>query len=181
MKIYCIVENGTCYPAAYSTYAAAVAAVKENNKVLLQDEGPDSCSDIDVEECDSGITYLYIEKGISIYINRLPVLDSPPPSQLSYRDLAAKEASLQEKITTNYGHGACTIHPIHHEDMERTNGLVKNAIGKIVLRDMRVTKRHAYGRQDWLEHVDRVYIWANKMTTRIPEAYEDTIISWLAS
>ena len=38
MEFYIVVENGEAYPEAYKTYAAAVAAVKENHKETLEDQ-----------------------------------------------------------------------------------------------------------------------------------------------
>lgn len=69
--VYCVVENGTAYEVAYTTYALAVAAVKEKHKDALS--RPDAYADVNVIESTSNITYLYIEKGIHIYISKLPI------------------------------------------------------------------------------------------------------------
>ena len=80
MHIYIVVENGDPYLVAYTTYDAAVAAVKIKHKETLDEdlkyseEYGESCHEVDVPEAASGETHLYIEKGISIYIYRLPIL-----------------------------------------------------------------------------------------------------------
>jgi hypothetical protein len=81
MHVYVVVENGDPYGVAYTTYAAAVAAVKLKHKEAIEEElrwieendGHPGCNDVDVPESASGKTYLYIEKGIHIEIHRLPV------------------------------------------------------------------------------------------------------------
>jgi hypothetical protein len=80
--VYVVIENGDPYPIAYTSYASAYAAVKENYGEFVQeemdnlDEGIISvCSLIDVPENTlTGKTYLYIEKDIHIYIHKLPIL-----------------------------------------------------------------------------------------------------------
>lgn len=87
--VYVVVENGEAYPSAYTAYESAVKAVNVTHQDELNrqiDEIPD-CQDeilsrVNPEEDPSGKTFLYIEKGIYIYIYRLPVAkkpDSPPP------------------------------------------------------------------------------------------------------
>jgi hypothetical protein len=71
MAVYCVVENGIAYEVAYTTYALAVAAVKEKHKEALS--APDAYADINGDS-STNITYLYIEKGIHIYINKLPII-----------------------------------------------------------------------------------------------------------
>ena len=78
--IYIVVENGDPYPIAYKKYDEAVAAVKLKHKETLDEdlkyyeEYGESCHEVDVPESNSGISYLYIEKGISIYIYKLPIV-----------------------------------------------------------------------------------------------------------
>ena len=78
--VYIVVENGDPYPIAYKNYDEAVAAVKLKHKETLDEdlkyleEYGESCHEVDVPESNSGISYLYIEKGISIYIYKLPVM-----------------------------------------------------------------------------------------------------------
>ncbi len=71
--VYIVVESGTPYSRAFSSYAAAVAAVKENHAEILAEEN--ECNSVDEPEGEI-YTYLYIEKGIHIYIYRLPVMRS---------------------------------------------------------------------------------------------------------
>lgn len=78
--IYIVVENGDPYLSAYTTYDKAVNAVKEKHKETLEEdlkwvgvEGMQSVNVIDVPENKTGPTELYIEKGISIYIYKLPI------------------------------------------------------------------------------------------------------------
>ena len=78
MSVYVVVENGDVYPVAYTTYKSAVAAVKEKYKITLEEQMEEMGymeSDIDVPESKSETTYLYIEKGIHISINRLPIMN----------------------------------------------------------------------------------------------------------
>ena len=79
--IYVVVENGEPYQCVYKTYTQAVDAVKSKHKETLDEdlrytveEGMHSCNVVDVPECTTGPSYLYIEKGISIYIYRLYVV-----------------------------------------------------------------------------------------------------------
>ena len=78
--VYIVVENGDPYTIAYKTYDQAVAAVKLKHKetldedLLYSEEYGESCHEVDVPESTSGISYLYIEKGISIYIYKLPIV-----------------------------------------------------------------------------------------------------------
>lgn len=100
---------------------------------------------------------------------------------LTFEDLIDKQDALKARIVTNYGQECCCVYPIYDEDIETTQGLVKDAIGQIVLREMRISKRHRDGRKDWQERVSHVYIWPNGTTTKIPDVYEKAILSWLAS
>jgi len=70
--VYCVVENGIAYEVAYTTYALAVAAVKEKHKNALS--VPDAYADINTIESSTNSTYLYIEKAIHIYISKLPIV-----------------------------------------------------------------------------------------------------------
>jgi len=76
--IYIVVENGVPYPNAYKTYEAAIRVVlaKHGEEIQRQiDEcgTPDICSEIIMNEDASGKTYSYIEKGIDIYVYKLPI------------------------------------------------------------------------------------------------------------
>lgn len=77
--VYVIVENGDPYPIAHASFASAVHAVHEKYKEIVEEEkmaadGGLISSEIDVPENKTGKTYLYVEKGIHIYIYKLPVL-----------------------------------------------------------------------------------------------------------
>jgi hypothetical protein len=79
--VYIVIENGEAYPIAYTTYDAAVSDVKIKYKEIIEEELKQCdgdpkymASDIYVEENMSGKTRLYIEKGISIIIYKLPIM-----------------------------------------------------------------------------------------------------------
>lgn len=75
MPIYIVIQDGESYPNAYESYKLAVEHVKLRNAEILKEENdPSECNDIDVVENPAGKTYLYIEKGIHIYIHRLSVI-----------------------------------------------------------------------------------------------------------
>ena len=100
---------------------------------------------------------------------------------LTLEHLLDKQDALKARIITNYGQECCCIYPIYDEDIEQTNGLVKDAIAQIILREMLITKRHRDGRTDWKESVSHIYIWPDGTTTKIPDVYERAIVSWIAS
>ncbi len=79
--VYVIIENGDPYPIAYGTFESAVAVVKARHKETIDEQLKeangeyDICSDLNApEDKVTGKTYLYVEKGIHIYIYKLPVL-----------------------------------------------------------------------------------------------------------
>ena len=70
-SVYVIIENGEPYQNVYTLFASAVAAVKEKHVDVIDEQKCEA--DLDVpEDTLSGKTYLYIEKGIHIYIYKLP-------------------------------------------------------------------------------------------------------------
>ncbi len=80
--VYAVVENGDPYLVAYKTDADAVAVVKAKYKEEIEEElrwleeagdGHRGCNDVDVPEAASGLSRLYIEKGINIEIHKLPI------------------------------------------------------------------------------------------------------------
>jgi hypothetical protein len=78
--IYTVIENGDPYLYAYTTYTQAVNAVKSKHKETLlrdlqytEEYGMYSVNVIDIPEASEGPSYLYIEKGINIYIYKLPI------------------------------------------------------------------------------------------------------------
>ena len=80
--VYVVIEPEV-NPVAFATFADAKASIIENYREELEfqeqeAEGWPIASDVDVAESPSGVTYLYIEKGIHIYIYRLPII---PPSE----------------------------------------------------------------------------------------------------
>ena len=78
--VYVVVENGIPYPIAYTSFACAAAAAKEKHKETVEEQmreadGGTICSELDVPENTlTGKTYLYVEKGIHIYIHKLPIM-----------------------------------------------------------------------------------------------------------
>lgn len=79
--VYIVVENGEAYPMAYTTYLAAVKAVKEKHREYIEAQIRELnylydiesvLSNINVPESSEGISNLYIEKGINIKIHKLP-------------------------------------------------------------------------------------------------------------
>ena len=81
--IYILVENGNAYPDVYKNYESAVNAVKEKYREYLQEQIKELyyldmienlLADINVpENIETGISKLYIEKGINIVIHKLPI------------------------------------------------------------------------------------------------------------
>jgi hypothetical protein len=78
-SVYIIIENGEPYKTVYTSFASAAAAVKEKHAEEIKEQlteaanGP-ICSEVDVpENILDGKTYLYVEKGIHIYIYKLPL------------------------------------------------------------------------------------------------------------
>jgi hypothetical protein len=77
MDVYVVVENGEPYLKVFRTYSEAISAVKERHAEALEEDSRSSkefsCPGINtVESLEvEGKTYLYIEKGIHIYVYRL--------------------------------------------------------------------------------------------------------------
>jgi len=78
-SVYVVIENGEPYKNVYVSFTSAAAAVKEKYAEVIAEEmremnGWPICSEIDVpEDILTGTTYLYVEKGIHIYIYKLPI------------------------------------------------------------------------------------------------------------
>lgn len=72
--VYVVIEPEVI-PVAYATFAQAKASVieKYREELELQEQGGPMASDVRAEESATGVTYLYIEKGINIYIYKLHV------------------------------------------------------------------------------------------------------------
>ena len=83
---YVVIENGESYPVAYTTYKAAVCAVKEKHRELIEgqirelkylDDIESILADINVpENKETNMTRLYIEKGINIIIHKLIIVST---------------------------------------------------------------------------------------------------------
>jgi hypothetical protein len=82
--VYIVIENsdnappgGGVFPTTYMTFEEAKASAigKYQDEIDRQtEEGHTSArNDVDVSESETGCTTLYIEKGIHIYIHKLPV------------------------------------------------------------------------------------------------------------
>jgi len=81
--IYVIVENGEPYPIVFKSYKVAISAVKEKHRDYLEQQIKELyelemietvLADINVpENTETGISRLYIEKGINIQIHKLPI------------------------------------------------------------------------------------------------------------
>ena len=78
-KVYVVVENGELYPIMYSSYDSARKAVTTKYAAELRAEWEEvkEMNDPDykmassiIDESETGRTYLYIEKGIHIIIQR---------------------------------------------------------------------------------------------------------------
>ena len=103
------------------------------------------------------------------------------PVTLTAELLMQNESSLQSMIKTNYGLNvnACRVYFIQDEDNVRTEGLTRDAIAKIVIREMRVSSRRPPNHVNYQEHISRVYIWPNCTITKLPYEYADAIIQWI--
>ena len=79
-SVYVVIEKGVPYPIAYTSFACAAAAAKDKHKETVEEQMRDAdggtiCSELDVPENTlTGKTYLYVEKGIHIYIHKLPIM-----------------------------------------------------------------------------------------------------------
>lgn len=79
-SLYVVIENGEPYKNVYRSFASAAAAVKEKYAEEIDEQtremnGDPICSEIHVPEELTGTTYLYVEKGIHIYIYKLPIAE----------------------------------------------------------------------------------------------------------
>ena len=102
------------------------------------------------------------------------------PVTLTTDLLIQNEPSLQSIIKTNYGlNVSCSVYYIQDEDNVRTEGLTKDAVAKIVIRDMRVISRKPFDRIDFKEHIERIYVWSDCKVTNLPDEYADAILQWI--
>jgi hypothetical protein len=78
-SVYVVIENGEPYENVYTSFTSAAGAVKEKYAEEIAEQikysnGYPISSEIDVpEDVLTGKTYLYVEKGIHIYIYKLPI------------------------------------------------------------------------------------------------------------
>jgi hypothetical protein len=80
MFVYVVIENGDPYPNAFTSYEKAAEAVRAKFKTQiaediywLEEDGMHSVNVLHVNESPTGISKMYVEKGIHIEIHRLPV------------------------------------------------------------------------------------------------------------
>jgi hypothetical protein len=85
MYAYIVVENGVPYLAAYTMYGDAAEAVLARHSAAIADDA--IMTDVSQPENPMGVTYLYVEKGLHIYIYRLPLI-SPSNPELQSLTLA---------------------------------------------------------------------------------------------
>ena len=83
MNVVYVVIEPEVNPVAYTTFAQAKASIIEKYREELEFQEEEAqgwpiASEVNVPESASGVTRLYIEKGINIYIYRLPII---PPSE----------------------------------------------------------------------------------------------------
>lgn len=105
----------------------------------------------------------------------------PPHTTLTTDLLIRNESSLQSIIKANYGLNvnACRVYYIQEEDNVQTQGLTRDAIAKIVIREMRVSSRRPPNHVNYQEHISRVYIWSDCRVTKLPDEYAAGIIEWI--
>ena len=80
MFVYVVIENGDPFPSVYTTYEKAAQAVRAKFKrqvaediYWLSDTGMNSINVLHTPESPTGISKMYVEKGIHIEIYRLQV------------------------------------------------------------------------------------------------------------
>ena len=70
---YVVIENGDPYEILFTSYEQAVATVKIRHREEIEGDEDEGVCEVNVAENPSGKTYLYVEKGIHIYIHRFKV------------------------------------------------------------------------------------------------------------
>ena len=80
MFIYVVIENGDPYPNAFTSYEKAAEAVRTKHKQAIdedlfwkEEDGMHSINVLFSPESSTGMSLMYVEKGIHIEIHRLPV------------------------------------------------------------------------------------------------------------
>ena len=89
---------------------------------------------------------------------------------ITLNHLLYEEEFLRSKII-NIRPVTCRIYPVSEVDRGETS-----VIGKIVIREMREVFRES---ERYQEHFDTIYIWAELLTSKIPEDYEKSVVDWL--
>ena len=89
------------------------------------------------------------------------------------------EESLRSKIIDSLRTKACRVYNILEEDIKRSNGLARDAAAKIVIREMRPSASLPFGRKNYQEHFEYIYLWPNLQTTKLPDIYEAPVREWL--
>ena len=81
MFVYVVIENGDPYPCVYTTYEKAAEAVRFKYKQEIDHDiywkdtdGMNSVNDLFTPGSPTGMSLMYVEKGIHIEIHRLPVI-----------------------------------------------------------------------------------------------------------
>ena len=77
MFVYVVLQNGDLYSNAFTSYKMAIEAVqfKHKTSIEIDENGMNSVHELSVLESPTGLTLLYVEKGICIEIYRLQVLE----------------------------------------------------------------------------------------------------------
>lgn len=101
------------------------------------------------------------------------------PLNLTPNHFLHNEESLRSKIVSNLGTNACRVYNIQLEDIQKTNGLVRDAVAKIIIRNMRRSASLPFGRKNYQENLDYIYIWPDLQTTKLPDDYSEQITEWL--
>ena len=101
------------------------------------------------------------------------------PLNLTPNHFLHNEESLRSKIVTNLRTNACRVYNIQLEDIKKTNGLVRDAVAKIIIRNMRKSASLPFGRKNYQENLDYIYIWPDLQTTKLPDDYSEQITEWL--
>ena len=89
------------------------------------------------------------------------------------------EESLRSKIIDSLRTSACRVYHITDEDIKRTDGLASKAVAKIVIRGMRKSASLPFGRANYQQHFEYIYLWPNLQTTPLPDDFQGQITAWL--
>lgn len=83
-SIYIVIENGEVYPSAFITYKSSVMSIKEKHREYLEEQIKELTNLFEIENLldninvpentETGVSRLYIEKGINIEIHKIPII-----------------------------------------------------------------------------------------------------------